>query len=87
MTTAGRSSPVPPPSPGPPTPRLLEVTLPEGGTQRIEAAHYLIATGSGPWAPPVDGLEEAGYLTSTTAMELVRLVATNVKKLVNNNSN
>ncbi|GHE39248.1 mercury(II) reductase [Streptomyces lavendulocolor] len=48
---------------------ILEVTLPEG-TRRIEAAHYLIATGSAPWAPPVDGLEQAGYLTSTTAMEL-----------------
>src|SRR5690606_18951647 len=30
----------------------------------------LIATGSAPWAPPVDGLQEAGYLTSTTAMDL-----------------
>ncbi|MGW5214806.1 mercury(II) reductase [Streptomyces sp. NPDC004051] len=41
-----------------------------GGSGRIEAAHYLIATGSTPWAPPVDGLQEAGYLTSTTAMNL-----------------
>ncbi|WP_313896041.1 mercury(II) reductase [Streptomyces sp. YIM 98790] len=41
-----------------------------GGSRRIEAAHYLIATGSAPWAPPVDGLQEAGYLTSTTAMDL-----------------
>ncbi|WP_209695894.1 mercury(II) reductase [Kribbella aluminosa] len=49
---------------------VLEVALNEGGTRRIEAAHYLIATGSAPWAPPVPGLEEAGYLTSTTAMEL-----------------
>ncbi|MES4829862.1 FAD-dependent oxidoreductase, partial [Streptomyces anthocyanicus] len=48
----------------------LDVALNDGGTRRIEAAHYLIATGSAPWAPPVDGLEQAGYLTSTTAMEL-----------------
>jgi mercuric reductase len=48
----------------------LEVALNGGGTRRIEAAHYLIATGSAPWAPPVEGLEQAGYLTSTTAMEL-----------------
>ncbi|MFC9543034.1 mercury(II) reductase [Streptomyces sp. NPDC056956] len=41
-----------------------------GGSRRIEAAHYLITTGSAPWAPPVDGLDEAGYLTSTTAMDL-----------------
>lgn len=33
----------------------------------------MIATGSAPWAPPIEGLEEAGYLTSTTAMELKEL--------------
>ncbi|NUQ97432.1 MAG: mercury(II) reductase [Streptomyces sp.] len=53
-------------TPGP----ALEVTLNGGGTRRIEAVHYLIATGSAPWAPPVDGLQEAGYLTSTTALGL-----------------
>jgi len=30
----------------------------------------VITTGAGPWAPPIPGLKEAGYLTSTTAMEL-----------------
>ncbi|MFF4500415.1 mercury(II) reductase [Streptomyces sp. NPDC001401] len=49
---------------------VAEVALNDGGTRRIQAAHYLIATGSAPWTPPVDGLAEAGYLTSTTAMEL-----------------
>ncbi|MPY89485.1 MAG: mercury(II) reductase [Luteitalea sp.] len=49
---------------------VLEVILTEGGTARVEAEHYLIATGSAPWAPPIDGLAEAGYLTSTSAMEL-----------------
>jgi mercuric reductase len=53
----------------------LEVTHPDGRTSRVEAEHYLIATGSAPWAPPIDGLEEAGYLTSTTAMELDALPA------------
>jgi mercuric reductase len=52
---------------------VLDAALNDGGTRRIEAAHYLIATGSAPWAPPVDGLEEAGYLTSATAMELAAL--------------
>ncbi|MEU2607699.1 mercury(II) reductase [Streptomyces albus] len=51
----------------------LQVALDGGGTTTIEAEHYLIATGSQPWAPPIAGLEEAGYLTSTTAMELERL--------------
>ena len=30
----------------------------------------MIATGSAPWVPPIDGLDDAGYLTSTTAMGL-----------------
>ena len=50
----------------------LEVSLGDG-TASIEAGHYLIATGAAPWIPPADGLEEAGYLTSTTAMELTEL--------------
>ncbi|MFF9136743.1 mercury(II) reductase [Streptomyces albogriseolus] len=51
----------------------LHVDLDAGGTVTIEAAHYLVATGSAPWAPPIDGLEQTGYLTSTTAMELDHL--------------
>ena len=51
----------------------LDVDLTGGGTTRVEAEHYLIATGSAPWAPPIDGLSDAGYLTSTTAMELPHL--------------
>lgn len=49
----------------------LSVVSSGGGTTRVRAAHYLIATGSHPWAPPeVEGLQEVDYLTSTTAMEL-----------------
>lgn len=48
----------------------VRVALTDGGTRRIEAAHYLIATGAAPFVPPIDGLASAGYLTSTTAMEL-----------------
>jgi mercuric reductase len=55
---------------GTPADPVLEVTGPEGDCESLTAAHYLVATGSVPWAPPVPGLEEAGYLTSTTAMEL-----------------
>lgn len=39
----------------------------------IRAGAYLIATGARPAVPPIPGLEEAGYLTSTTAMELDEL--------------
>jgi mercuric reductase len=41
--------------------------------REIDAARTVIATGSAPWAPPIDGLDEAGYLTSTTAMDLSAL--------------
>ncbi|TAM83694.1 MAG: mercuric reductase, partial [Jatrophihabitans sp.] len=52
---------------------VLDVELSEGGARRIEADQYLIATGSAPWAPPIPGLAESGYLTSTTALELDRV--------------
>src|SRR6266540_3869316 len=51
----------------------LQVDLPGDGTRRIRAAYYLIATGSAPCAPPIPGLDDVGYLTSTTAMELDEL--------------
>lgn len=54
---------------------VLRVDLAAGGAQTVVAEHYLIATGSIPWAPPIAGLAEAGYLTSTTAMELDTLPA------------
>lgn len=36
----------------------------------LSADRFLIATGASPWAPPIPGLEETGYLTSTTALDL-----------------
>ncbi|MCO5303559.1 MAG: mercury(II) reductase [Phycicoccus sp.] len=53
---------------GTPTEPALRVTGPDGTAETVRAAHHLIATGSTPWAPPVPG-QEAGYLTSTTAMK------------------
>src|SRR6266545_4297994 len=58
---------------GPVHPVALLVDKVDGGTRRIQAAYYLVATGSAPLAPPIPGLEEVGYLTSTTAMELTEL--------------
>jgi len=43
--------------------------------RRIQAAHYLVATGAEPHVPDIPGLAESGYLTSTSAMELDRLPA------------
>jgi mercuric reductase len=39
----------------------------------LRARRFVIATGSAPWAPPIEGLDQAEYLTSTTAMELLKL--------------
>ena len=39
----------------------------------LKAASVIVATGSHPTAPPVEGLEEAGYLTNVGALELERL--------------
>lgn len=41
----------------------------------ITAGAFLIATGAHPWAPPVEGLADAGFLTSTTALELKEVPA------------
>ncbi len=39
----------------------------------LSADRYVIATGASPWAPPIPGLEESSYLTSTTALDLKEL--------------
>lgn len=41
--------------------------------QTYRAGKIVVAAGARPWAPPLPGLEEAGYLTSTTAMALLSL--------------
>lgn len=46
----------------------LDIAFPDAQPKRIRAAHYVVATGSSPWASAVEGLEETGYLTSTTAL-------------------
>jgi len=43
------------------------------GEEHIEARHYLIATGASPKLPPIPGLDEVDYLTSTSAMALAQL--------------
>jgi dihydrolipoamide dehydrogenase len=49
-----------------------EKTLEVDG-MKISAPAILIAAGTRPAVPPVDGLEEAGYLNSRTALELKKL--------------
>jgi len=49
-------------------PEVLEV---DG--RPISARVYLVATGASPAVPPIPGLAEAGYLTSTSALELTEV--------------
>lgn len=43
------------------------------GKRTLRAGAYVIATGARPATPSIRGLDESGYLTSTTAMELDHL--------------
>lgn len=50
----------------------------EGGAVAVNGeifapARVILATGARPWAPPIPGLAEAGYLTSTEALSLREL--------------
>lgn len=50
--------------------RLLDAHTIAVDGERVSADAILIATGARPAVPPIEGLEQAGYLTSTTALEL-----------------
>ncbi len=50
--------------------RLLDSHTVAVNGERVRAEAILIATGARPAVPPIPGLENAGYLTSTTALEL-----------------
>lgn len=53
--------------------RFVDAETLEVDGRRVRAGAYLVATGARPVAPPVPGLEESGYLTSTTALELTEV--------------
>jgi mercuric reductase len=53
--------------------RFIEGPALEVGGRRVEAAHYLLATGAEPHIPDVPGLAGSGHLTSAAAMELDHL--------------
>ncbi|CAM4294106.1 FAD-dependent oxidoreductase [Nocardiopsis rhodophaea] len=45
----------------------------EGEARPVDPARCVTAAGSAPWVPPGDGFAEAGYLTSTVAVEVTGL--------------
>ncbi len=50
------------------TGHLLPGRKVRAGKRLLEARHVLVATGSSPAIPPIEGLEEAGYLTNRSLM-------------------
>jgi pyruvate/2-oxoglutarate dehydrogenase complex dihydrolipoamide dehydrogenase (E3) component/uncharacterized membrane protein YdjX (TVP38/TMEM64 family) len=47
-------------------PWTVEITLNDGGTQRLTARSIVIAAGARPFVPPLPGLDDVGYVTSDT---------------------
>jgi mercuric reductase len=53
--------------------RFVDGPVLEVDGRHLQAAHYLVATGSEPHVADIPGLRDSGYLTSTAAMELDHL--------------
>jgi pyruvate/2-oxoglutarate dehydrogenase complex dihydrolipoamide dehydrogenase (E3) component/uncharacterized membrane protein YdjX (TVP38/TMEM64 family) len=47
-------------------PWTVEIALNDGGTQRLTTRSIVIASGAEPVVPPIEGIEDSGYLTSET---------------------
>lgn len=45
-------------------PWTVEITRPDGASQRLTTRAVIIATGAGPFVPPLPGLDQIDYLTS-----------------------
>ena len=55
--------------------RFVEGPALEVDGARLEAANFVIATGATPSIPPIEGLKDVDYLTSTSVMALKRVPA------------
>ncbi|MGI9033866.1 MAG: dihydrolipoyl dehydrogenase family protein [Acidimicrobiales bacterium] len=53
-------------------PHSVTVTSADGSTEELETRFVLLCTGSRPAVPPIEGLAEAGFLTSESLFELDR---------------
>lgn len=50
-------------------PWTVEITHPDGERQQLTTKAIVLATGAGPFVPPLPGLSEVGYVTSDTVWE------------------
>ncbi|MFN2421293.1 MAG: mercury(II) reductase [Gemmatimonadota bacterium] len=48
--------------------RSVAIQLGDGGNREVEADRIVIATGSHPWTPPIEGLAETPYWTNVEAL-------------------
>ena len=55
------------------SPWCVEVTMPDGTTQRLTTRSIVIAAGASPVVPAIPGLREAGFLTSDSLWSLTEL--------------
>ncbi len=53
-------------------PWTVEITGPDGMTERLSARSIVLATGARPFVPPLPGLESVDYLTSDTLWDRLR---------------
>mgnify|MGYP001080641151 CR=1 FL=1 len=54
------------------SPWHVQVTLADGSQQALSTRNIVIAAGASPFVPPINGLSEAGYLTSDTIWNLTQ---------------
>jgi len=47
-------------------PWTVEISYEDGSSKKLSARSIVIATGAGPFVPPLPGIEESGYVTSDT---------------------
>jgi len=54
-------------------PWTVAVQMNDGETRQLTTRSIILATGAGPFVPPLPGIEESGYLTSDTLWEALRV--------------
>ncbi|HRK42224.1 MAG TPA: FAD-dependent oxidoreductase [Gemmobacter sp.] len=63
-------------------PWTVEITLNDGGVQRLTTRAIIIATGAAPFVPPLPGLDAVDFLTSDTLWDRLKDRETAPKRLV-----